>query len=100
MMILFILGSAFFAAKSFEKQKVAVINDPGYFKKHLKSDSNTIVFEFASGIDSNNYIAKGYDGVLYLPQGEGNTNYELRSKKQFGLSSKGYIEKQLYLNRF
>ena len=46
MMILFIVGSAFFAAKSFEKQKVAVVNDPGYFKKHLKSDSNSIVFEF------------------------------------------------------
>lgn len=95
MMILFILGSAFFAAKSFEKQKVAVINDPGYFKKHLKSDSNTIVFEFVSGIDSNNYVAKGYDGILYLPLEEGRANYELRSKKQFGLSSKGYIEKQL-----
>ena len=95
MMILFIVGSAFFAAKSFEKQKVAVVNDPGYFKKHLKSDSNTIVFEFASGIDSNNYVAKGYDGILYLPQEEGRTNYELRSKKQFGLSSKGHIEKQL-----
>jgi ABC-2 type transport system permease protein len=95
MMILFILGSVFFAVKSIEKQKVAVVNDPGFFKKHLRSDSATIVFEFVSGVDSNNFTAKGYDGILYLPAEEGKTNYELRSKKQFGLGSKGYIEKQL-----
>jgi ABC-2 type transport system permease protein len=95
MMILFILGSVFFAVKSIEKQKVAVVNDPGFFIKHLRSDSATIIFEFVSGVDSNNFTAKGYDGILYLPAEEGKTNYELRSKKQFGLGSKGYIEKQL-----
>jgi ABC-2 type transport system permease protein len=95
MMILFILGSVFFAVKSNEKQKVAVVNDPGFFKQNMRSDSSSIVFEFVSGVDSTNFTAKGYDGVLYLPQQQGNNSYELISKKQIGLGSKGFIEKQL-----
>ncbi len=95
MMILFVLGSVFFAVRSKEKQKVAVVNDPGYFSQNLKSDSSHVSFEFISGIDSLNYTQKGYDGVLYLPVEPGKTNYELRSKKQFGLEAKSYIEKQL-----
>lgn len=95
MMILFILGSVFFAVKSIEKQKIAVVNDPGYFKEHLRSDSSTIVFDFVKGVDSINYSAKGYDAILYLPVQEGMRNYELISKKQVGLGSKGSIEKQL-----
>ena len=82
MMILFILGSVFFAVKSNEKQKVAVVNDPGFFKQNMHSDSSSIVFEFVSGIDSTNFTAKGYDGVLYLPRQQGDNSYELISKKQ------------------
>ena len=95
MMILFVLGSVFFAVRSTEKQKVAVVNDPGYFSQNLRSDSSHVSFEFVKGIDSLNYTQKGYDGVLYLPTEPGKTNYELRSKKQFGLEAKSYIEKQL-----
>ncbi|MGL6268934.1 MAG: ABC transporter permease, partial [Chitinophagaceae bacterium] len=94
-MILFILGSVFFAVKSNEKQKIAVVNDPGFFKQNMRSDSASIVFGFETGIDSTNYAAKGYDGVLYLPGQQGNNRYEIISKKQIGLGSKGFIEKQL-----
>lgn len=92
-MILFIVGSTFFAIKSREKRKVAVVNDPGFFKNNMKSDSASVVFYFDAAIDSLNYEAKGFDGVLYLPTAS--NNYELRSTKQFGLESKGYIERQL-----
>jgi ABC-2 type transport system permease protein len=95
MMILFILGSVFFAIRSREKQVVAVVNDPGYFKDNLKSDSSLVVFSFEKGIDSVNYATRGYDGVLYLPQDGNPNNVELRSRKQFGLEPKGYIERQL-----
>src|SRR5688572_23876900 len=94
MMIVFIFGSVFFAVKSREKQRVAVVNDPGFFKQNLKSDSATVIFDFAPGIDSANYTEKGYGGILYLPS-DGGIQYELISKKQFGLESKGYIERQL-----
>jgi ABC-2 type transport system permease protein len=93
-MILFIVGSTFFAIKSREKRKIAVVNDPGFFKTNMKSDSSSVIFDFNAVADSTNYEAKGYDGILYLPAA-GSSHYELRSKKQFGLESKGYIERQL-----
>jgi ABC-2 type transport system permease protein len=93
-MILFIAGSTFFAIKSKEKRTVAVVNDPGFFKNNMKSDSSSVIFDFNAAADSINYEQKGYDGILYLPA-EGSRQYELRSNKQFGLDSKGYIERQL-----
>jgi ABC-2 type transport system permease protein len=93
-MILFIVGSTFFAIKSREKRKVAVVNDPGFFRNNMKSDSSTVIFDFNAVADSTNYEARGYDGILYLPAAN-SRHYELRSNKQFGLDSKGYIERQL-----
>lgn len=92
-MVLFIFGSTYFAITSREKQRVAVVNDPGYFKNNLKSDSNSVVFFFDASADSLNYMAKSYDAILYLPND--GKDYELISKKQVGLDAKGYIEKQL-----
>lgn len=92
-MVLFIAGSTFFAIKSREKKRVAVVNDPGYFRNNMKSDSNSVIFSFDAGVDSLNYTSKGYDGVLYLPAD--GKSYKLMSDKQFGLEAKGYIEKQL-----
>ena len=92
-MVLFIAGSTFFAIQSREKQKIAVVNDPGHFKANLKSDSNSVIFSFDAGVDSLNYASKGYNGILYLP-GNG-TEYKLISSKQVGLEAKSYIRKQL-----
>ena len=92
-MVLFIAGSTFFAIQSREKQRIAVVNDPGYFKANLKSDSNSVIFSFDAGVDSLNYASKGFNGILYLP-GNG-TEYKLISSKQVGLESKSYIRKQL-----
>src|SRR5678815_5288512 len=75
--ILFIFGSTYFAIKSKEKQSVAVVNDPGYFKNSLKSDSNSVIFSFDPSADSLNYTSKGYNGILYLPA-NGN-DYQLLS---------------------
>lgn len=93
-MVLFIFGSTYFAIKSREKQKIAVVNDPGFFKKYMKSDPKSIIFEFIEGVDSLNYEAKGYNGILYLPTSNDN-NYELRSNKQFGIEANEYVEKQI-----
>ena len=66
-MILFIFGSAFFAISSKDKlKKIAVVNDPGYFKQNLSSDSTRLNFTFTSSIDSNNFKNKGYDALLIL----------------------------------
>jgi|688.fasta_scaffold307253_2 ABC-2 type transport system permease protein len=95
MMILFIFGSVFFASRSVETQKVAVVNDPGYFRKYLRSDTASILFSFEAGVDSGNYLQKGYDGILYLPKDGEGTEYQLLSKKQLGIASKKYLERQL-----
>jgi ABC-2 type transport system permease protein len=94
-MVLFIFGSTYFAIKSREKQKIAVVNDPGFFKKYMKSDPKSIIFDFTEGVDSLNYESKGYNGILYLPTSTGNNNYELRSNKQFGIEANEYVEKQI-----
>lgn len=92
--IVFIAGSTFFAVTSREVKKVAVLNDPGFFQKELKSDSSNVIFDFNASVDSTNYAAKGYNGILYLPE-ENASNYVLNSDKQFGLETQGYIERQL-----
>ena len=94
-MILFFAGSTYFAVRSSETQKVAVAGDDGYFSKYMSSDTGRVVFDFAPGVDSNNYINKGFDAVLYPPSDEEGKRYRLISKKQAGLGTRGYIERQL-----
>jgi ABC-2 type transport system permease protein len=89
-MILFIFGSVFIAVSSKSKVKVAVANDPGYLKNNVKSDSSSVIFDFTNAVDSLNYGAKGFDAVLYIPNG--NTNkYAIYSKKQLGLEVESKI---------
>lgn len=93
-MILFFAGTTFFAIKSREQRKVAVINDPGFFRNNMKSDSSSVTFYFNVAADSLDYASKGFDGILYLPT-DGSSKYDLRSTKQFGLEAQSYIEQQL-----
>jgi ABC-2 type transport system permease protein len=93
--ILFIGGSAYFAATSQEETKIAVAQDPGFLQEHMKSDSGNVVFSFPSGIDSLNYTAKGYDGVLYPLFIDGKITAEIKSVKQMGFQQSRYIERQL-----
>lgn len=93
-MILFIFGTIFIAVSTKSKVKVAVANDPGYFKNNIKSDSSNITFDFVTGVDSLNYIGKGYDAVLYIPSGS-STKYAIYSKKQLGLETEGRITSRL-----
>lgn len=94
-MIGFIIGSAFFAVNSRERLKVAVVNDPGFFRTNLKSDSTLVTFQFDATADSLNYLNKGYDGILYLPSKGTVGDYELKSKKQFGMDARSFMERQL-----
>jgi ABC-2 type transport system permease protein len=92
-MVLFLIGSTWFAISSREQHRIAVVNDPGYFKGNLQGDSSSVLFTFDPSVDSLNFGAKGFDGVLYLPSS--GSDYALISTKQIGLGAKEYIEKQL-----
>lgn len=95
-MILFIFGSAFFAITSKEKlKKIAAVNDPGYFKNNLNSDSSKLLFDFTSGIDSSNFKNKGYDAVLDLSGDSTAGKFMIYSTKQLGIDAKSGIEDQL-----
>jgi ABC-2 type transport system permease protein len=94
-MILFFAGSTYFAVQSVETQKVAVAKDDGFFSKYMFSDTGRVVFDFAPDVDSNNYMKKGYDAVLYPPSDEEGKKYRLISRKQAGLGTKRYVERQL-----
>jgi len=93
MLILF--GSVFFAVNARDSQRLAVVGDPGFYSRYLVSDSNRLVFSFEAGVDSLNFVDKGYDGILYLPDQQNGQIYQLRSSRQFGLATIELIERSL-----
>ena len=95
-MILFIFGTAFFAASSKDKlKKIAVVNDPGYFKNNLQTDTTRLNFVFTSGIDSSNFKNKGYDAVLNLNNDSVGKKFTAHSEKQLGIDAKEMMEERL-----
>lgn len=96
MMLLFIMGTAFFAASSKDKRKrVAVVNDPGYFRQYPGTDSTRLAFVFEKAVDSGNFVARGYDGVLDLSAEGNGRQYTLYSARPFGMETKEGIEDRL-----
>lgn len=95
-MILFIFGAAFFAASSKDKlKKIAVVNDPGYFKQNLQTDSIRLTFDFTTAVDSINFKDKGYDAVLNLNNDAAGKKFTIHSIKQLGMDTKEAIEERL-----
>lgn len=91
----FIAGSVYFAASGKEETTIAIVNDPGFLKENLNSDSGNVVFAFPEGADSINYKDKQFDGILYPELSEGKLVAELHSSKQLGFETTRYVERQL-----
>jgi len=91
----FIAGSVYFAVSGQEETTIAIVNDPGFLKENLKSDSGDVVFAFPEGADSINYKDKKFDGILYPELSEGKLLAELHSSKQLGFETTRYVERQL-----
>lgn len=79
--------------KNIDKEKVAVIDNTGILEGNLEN-TKALTFEFPKGVDSTNYVAKGYTAVLYTPGGKV-PGYKLISKKQFGLVAQGELENKI-----
>jgi ABC-2 type transport system permease protein len=94
--VLFIAVTVFLAMKGRTSHRIAVMDQNGYFKDYLKSDS-TIFFDFSPGIDTLNYPEKNCSAVLIIPVlNEGQkTIYRLKYKKQLGLSNVDDLEKRI-----
>ncbi|MFM2145652.1 MAG: hypothetical protein RL732_488 [Bacteroidota bacterium] len=94
-MVLFIAGSVFFALNGRQKLRLAVSHAPDFFAANLQPDSTRLILDFTAGVDSLNYAERGYDGILYLSGDPGNSSYKLYSKKQVGLETSEYLQRQL-----
>jgi ABC-2 type transport system permease protein len=93
--ILFIGGSAYFAATTKDETTIAVVDELGFLKANLKSDTGNVVFHFAGNIDSTNYQQKKYDAVLYAALKDGGIHAELHSLEQVGFETTRFVERQL-----
>jgi ABC-2 type transport system permease protein len=93
LIVAFIAGAVYLSVKGKDELKIAVIDNNGFFKNNLKSSSD-INFNFPSGIDTTNYLDKGYSAILLIPKFEGTqkTEYIIRSKKSIGVITKESIE--------
>lgn len=80
-----------------EDHKIAVVDNNGFFKGNLK-DGKNISFVFPeSGVDTGNYLAKGYTDILIIPKFEGTekVNYIIRSKKRIGITTESNISDKI-----
>jgi ABC-2 type transport system permease protein len=111
-MVLFIAGSVFFAARPEGKKKIAVEDKKGELSKFLKSDTSKMVFIFNSGADTSNFDEKGFDGFLYAVDTSGRnflfktvkaasneTMDRLKSKLNSAYVSNRLLEKNITLDQ-
>ena len=52
--------------KNIRNEKIAVIDPSGILKSNLEA-SKTVTYEFRTDIDTSNFAAKGFSGILYPP---------------------------------
>ncbi|MCW3107142.1 MAG: hypothetical protein JWQ09_1648 [Segetibacter sp.] len=79
--------------KNIDREKIAVIDNSGMLAGNIEN-TKALSFEFPKGVDSTNYIAKGYTALLYTP-GANVEGYKLISKKQFGLVAQNELEDKI-----
>ena len=93
--VAFIVGSTLLAIKSRNKVKIAVVNDPGFLQKNLESDSSSVIFSFTKDVNTSNYEAKGYTGILRINPDTAVNKYVIESKKSLSIETMDYVEGQV-----
>lgn len=78
----------YISVKNVDHEKIAIV-DPAKLLQNL-DNTKSLTFDFASGVDSINYIDKGYSAILYAT--DSGHNYRLISKKQLGILAGGDLE--------
>lgn len=82
--------------KNVDEEKIAVRDASGAYKTKLKSGKQ-VKFEFTNEVDTTNFQAKGYAGVLYTPHTEINKsdNFVVYTKKSLSLSAKTNVDREV-----
>lgn len=88
-----ITAVTFISIKKVDQEKIAVIDNSGMLEGKIEN-TKALTFEFPKGVDSTNYIQKGYTALLYTPGGNVQ-GYKLISKKQFGMVAEGQLEDKI-----
>lgn len=91
--VVLIAGITYISIEEVDQEKVAVVDKAGFFKGNLEN-TKALTFEFPSGVDTTNYEEKGYSAVLFTPN-DSSHNYNLFSKKQFGIIAESQMENQI-----
>jgi ABC-2 type transport system permease protein len=79
--------------KNVRQEKVAVVDAQGVLKSNLES-SKAVTYDFAPGVDTSNFTAKGYSAILLAPHtGSNNTpNFKLITEKSLSAIANNRIE--------
>ncbi|HEX6915322.1 MAG TPA: ABC transporter permease [Chitinophagaceae bacterium] len=88
-----IVAVTWISVSNVDKEKIAVVDNSGIFRNNLESD-DPVTFEFPTGVDTSNYLRKGYTAILVTPA-DTSLNYSLYSKKQLGLVAFKQVENQV-----
>ena len=92
----FMAGVVYLTVKGTQDLKIAVTDSNGFFRNNLKNGDH-ITFDFPEGVDTTNYLQKGYSAILIIPRFSGTqkTDYYLRSEKSLGLRAASDIEDKI-----
>ena len=96
LIVVLIGGSTYFSIKGKDEHKIAVVDNNGFFKNNIKS-SKEVTFAFPEGVDTTNYLSKGFTDIILIPkfEGTGRANYIIRSKKRIGINTEGIIAERI-----
>jgi ABC-2 type transport system permease protein len=83
----------YISIKNIEHEKIAVVDNGNILKGNIEN-TKSLSFEFPTGVDSTNYMNKGYSAILYTPADE-SKSYKLISKKQMGMLAAGNLEEKI-----
>ena len=94
---LLIGGTTYLSVKDQLKHVTVAVQDNSRIFTNNLSNTDNVSFRFADGVDSNNYAAKGYDALLYIPSfnPEKRDNYTIYSKEAINDGSKDDIKDKM-----
>ena len=92
----FIAASTLLAIKGKDTHKIAVVDSNGFFRGNIKN-SKELNFYFPQGVDTTNYLKKGYTDIIILPKFDGSEKmkYTIRSGKRISITTEDAISERI-----
>lgn len=96
LIVLLIGGTTYLSIKGKENHRIAVLDSNGFFKGNMKN-SKQLAFEFPEGVDTGNYLKKGYTDIIVIPRFDGTQkiSYIIRSQKRISLTTESDISERI-----